>query len=124
VLDDFSHYLWTFPLRIKSDTFSTLKNFFSYVSMQFNTTIQSLQSDNGCKFDNNAARLFLSSLGTTLRLSCPYTSPHNAKAERVIRSMNNMVCSLLFQASMPPVYWVEALHTATFLFNLHPTKTL
>jgi hypothetical protein len=75
VLDDFSHYLWTFPLRVKSDTFPTLKNFFAYVSMQFNTTIQSLQSDNGREFDNNAARLFLSSLGTTLRLSCPYTSP-------------------------------------------------
>ena len=25
---------------------------------------------------------------------------------------------------MSPTYWVEALHTATFLFNLHPTKTL
>jgi hypothetical protein len=24
VLDDFSHYLWTFPLRLKSDTFTTL----------------------------------------------------------------------------------------------------
>jgi hypothetical protein len=75
VLDDFSHYLWTFPLRVKSDTFPTLKNFFAYVSMQFNTTIQSLQSDNGREFDNSAARLFLSSLGTTLRLSCQYTSP-------------------------------------------------
>ena len=28
VLDDFSHYLWTFPLRLKSDTFSTLSDFF------------------------------------------------------------------------------------------------
>jgi hypothetical protein len=83
-----------------------------------------LQSDNGREFDNNVSRLFLSSLVTTLRLSCPYTSPQNGKAERVIRSTNNMVRSLLFQASMPPVYWVEALHTATFLFNLHPTKTL
>jgi hypothetical protein len=39
VLDDFSHYLWTFPLRVKSDTFPTLKSFFTYVSTQFNTTI-------------------------------------------------------------------------------------
>jgi hypothetical protein len=28
ILDDYSHYLWTFPLRLKSDTFSTLSNFF------------------------------------------------------------------------------------------------
>jgi hypothetical protein len=32
ILDDFTHYLWTFPLKLKSDTFTTLSNFFSYVS--------------------------------------------------------------------------------------------
>jgi hypothetical protein len=32
VLDDCSHHLWMFPLRLKSDTFSTLSNFFAYVS--------------------------------------------------------------------------------------------
>jgi hypothetical protein len=32
ILDDFIHYLWTFPLRLKFDTFATLSNFFSYVS--------------------------------------------------------------------------------------------
>jgi hypothetical protein len=123
VLDGFSHYLWTFPLRVKSDTFPTLKKFFAYISTQFNTTIQSLQSDNGREFDNNTTHLFLSSLDTTLRLSCPYTSPQNSKVERVIHSTNNMVRSLLFQASMPPVYWVEALHTATFLFEGNIKRT-
>jgi hypothetical protein len=32
VVDDFSHYLWTFPLRAKSDTFPMLLHFFSWVS--------------------------------------------------------------------------------------------
>jgi hypothetical protein len=27
ILDDFSHYSWTFPLRLKSDTFSTISHF-------------------------------------------------------------------------------------------------
>ena len=27
ILDDCTHYLWTFPLRLKSDTFSTLAHF-------------------------------------------------------------------------------------------------
>ena len=57
-------------------------------------------------------------------MSCPYTSPQNDKDECVIHSTNNMVRSLLFQASMTLIYWVETLRTATFLFNLHPTKTL
>ena len=57
-------------------------------------------------------------------MSCPYTSPQNGKAERLIRSLNNVVRCLLFQASLPPSYWVEALQTASYLLNILPTKTL
>jgi hypothetical protein len=32
ILDDFSHFLWIFPLRLKSDTFTTLTHFFAWVS--------------------------------------------------------------------------------------------
>jgi hypothetical protein len=32
ILDDFTHYLWTFPLKLKSGTFTTLSNLFAYVS--------------------------------------------------------------------------------------------
>jgi hypothetical protein len=32
ILDDCSHYIWTFPLRKKSETFSALSNFFCVCS--------------------------------------------------------------------------------------------
>jgi hypothetical protein len=38
--------------------------------------------------------------------------------------LNNVMRSLLFQASLPPTYWVESHHTATFLLNRLPTKTI
>jgi hypothetical protein len=31
ILDDSTHYTWMFPLRLKSDTFGVISNFFSYV---------------------------------------------------------------------------------------------
>lgn len=40
----------------------------------------------------------------------------------MIRNITNMVRSLLFQAHFPPLYWVEALHTATHILNLLPTS--
>jgi hypothetical protein len=58
VVDDFSHYSWTFPLRAKSDTFTTLRHFFAWVSTQFGLTIKVMQCDNGCEFDNTTARSF------------------------------------------------------------------
>jgi hypothetical protein len=42
-----SRHLWMFPLRLKSDTLSTLTNFFAYVRTQYGVTIQGVQCDNG-----------------------------------------------------------------------------
>jgi len=124
ILDDCSHYTWTFPLKLKSDTYSTLAHFFAYVTTQFGSTVKAVQCDNGKEFDNSSSRTFFLTHGIHLRMSCPYTSPQNGKAERLIRSLNNVVRCLLFQASLPPSYWVEALQTASYLLNILPTKTL
>jgi histone deacetylase 1/2 len=124
ILDDYSHYVWAFPLRLKSDTFTTLTNFFAYVHTQYGTTVKAIQCDNGREFDNSISRSFFLTKGIHLRMSCPYTSSQNGRAERMIRTINNAVRSLLFQASMPPSYWVEALHVATHVLNILPTKTL
>jgi hypothetical protein len=57
-------------------------------------------------------------------MSCPYTSPQNGKAEHIIHTINNMLRSLLFQDSIPTRYWVEVLHTTTYLQNCLPTKLI
>jgi hypothetical protein len=85
--------------------------------------VKAIQCDNGREFDNSSMRTFFLTHGIHLRMSFPYTSPQNSKGEHIIRTINNAARSLLFQASLPP-YWVEALHTATRLLNILPTKTL
>jgi hypothetical protein len=124
ILDDFSHFLWTLPLRLKSDTFPTLTHFFAWVSTQFRRPVCALQCDNGCEFDNNASHSFFLTHGVQLRLSCPYTSAQNGRAERMIRTTTTMLRCLLFQASLPASYWEEALHTATHLLNCLPSKAV
>jgi hypothetical protein len=124
ILDDFSHFLWTFPLQLKSDTFPTLTHFFAWVSTQFRRPVRALQCDNGREFDNNASRYFFLTHGVQLRLSCPYTSTQNGLAERMIRTTTNMLRCLLFQASLPASYWAEALHTTTHLLNCLPSKAV
>jgi HJR/Mrr/RecB family endonuclease len=74
ILDVHSHFVWTFHLRIKSETFFTLSKKFAYVSTQFDCTIQAVQYDNGREFDN-ASRAFFTPKGVLLRMSYPYTSP-------------------------------------------------
>jgi hypothetical protein len=123
ILDDFTHYLWTFPLKLKYDT-TTLSNFFAYVSTQFGRTVKAIQCDNGREFDNSSTRIFLLLNGTQLRMSCPYTSPQNSKVERIIRLVNNVIRTLLIQASLPERYWAERLYFATYLLNRLPTTAI
>jgi hypothetical protein len=124
IFDDFTHYLWTFPLKLKSDTFTTLSHFFAYVSTQFDRTVKTIQCDNGHEFDNSSTRFLLMSNGTQLRISCPYTSPQNGKAGRIIRSVNNVIRTLLIQASLPGRYWAEGHHTVTYLLNRLSTMVI
>ncbi|WVZ91847.1 hypothetical protein U9M48_037969 [Paspalum notatum var. saurae] len=121
VVDDFSHYSWTFPLRFKSEAFSTLSHFFAWVSTQFGLTIKAVQCDNGREFDNNTSRSFFLTRDVQLRMSCPYTSAQNGKAERMICTTNDVMRTLLFQASLPACFWAESLHTATYLINRLPS---
>ncbi|XP_071685263.1 uncharacterized protein [Lolium perenne] len=53
--------------------------------------ILALQTDNGKEFDNTNIRTLLSTHGTIFRLTCPYTSQQNGRAERVLRTLNDCV---------------------------------
>jgi hypothetical protein len=95
IINDCTHYLWTFPLKLKSDTFTTLSNFFAYVATQFGSTVKAILCHNGREFDNSSTWTFLLSKGTQLRMSCTYTSSKNGKAEYIICSINNVIYTLL-----------------------------
>jgi hypothetical protein len=66
----------------------------------------------------------LAAYGIVFHLSCPHTSPQNGKAERILRTLNNSVRTMLLHASMPPKYWVEALAAATYLLNRRPASSI
>ncbi|KAJ9566937.1 hypothetical protein OSB04_002903 [Centaurea solstitialis] len=123
-LDHFSHFLWVYPLREKSDVFSKFLHFRAYVKNHFKCEIQSFQCDHGGEFDNRHFHSLFDQNGITFRFSCPRTSQQNRMSERMIRTINNVIRTLLFHAHLPPTYWVEALHMATHLLNLTPSTSI
>jgi hypothetical protein len=62
--------------------------------------------------------------GVQFWMSCPYTSSQNGKTESMIRTTNDVMCSLLFQASPLACYWAESLYVVTYLLNLLLTKPI
>jgi hypothetical protein len=76
------------------------------------------------EFVNCAMHSLLAADGIVFHLSYPYTSPQNGKAEHVLRTLNNLVCTLLIHSAMPPSYWVKALAAATYLLNRGPSSSI
>ncbi|KAD4981985.1 hypothetical protein E3N88_18656 [Mikania micrantha] len=124
LLDDYTHFTWIFPLKFKSETFSKFQQFHKYIQTQFNKSIKCFQCDMGGEFDNTHFKSFANKTGLQFRFSCPQTSQQNGKSERMIRRLNDLMMSLLPHASLPPSYWVEALHTAAYLHNILPSKLI
>ena len=76
------------------------------------------------EFDNTTFHQFFTNRGITFRFSCPQTSSQNGKSERKIRSINNIVRTLMCHASFPLQFWPHVLNTATYLLNILPSKLL
>lgn len=123
-LDHHTQFLWVYPLRRKCDLFSKFLHFTSYIKNQFKANIKAFQCDNGGEYRNKQFDNFFAEHGIEARYSCPHTSQQNGNAERMIRTINNAVRSLLLQAQLSPIYWVEALHVAAQILNITPSSAI
>ena len=123
-LDDYSKFLWTYPISKKSQVKHLFQSFHKIVQTQFERNIKTFQCDNGTEYVNGNLKNFFENQGMLFRLSCPHTSPQNGKAERHIKSINNIIRTLLAHASLPLSFWHHALEVATYLLNILPTKVL
>ncbi|KAJ0612890.1 putative RNA-directed DNA polymerase [Helianthus annuus] len=119
-VDDFSRYMWFFPLKHKSDVYEVFKQFVLVAERQFNTKLKSVQTDWGGEFRNLSR--FFSSIGILHRLSCPHTSEQNGLVERRHRHVVETGLTLLAQSGVPSRFWHFAFDTAVYLINRMPSR--
>ncbi|GJV61403.1 ribonuclease H-like domain-containing protein [Tanacetum coccineum] len=80
--------------------------------------------DHGGEYDNTRFHDLFRQNGIQFWFSCPRTSQQNGKSERLLRTINNLIRTLLFQDRIPPSYWVEALNMAAHLLNILPSTAI
>ncbi|KAM0049451.1 putative RNA-directed DNA polymerase [Helianthus debilis subsp. tardiflorus] len=124
LIDNYTNYVWVYPLKYKSDTFQTFTKFYKLVKTQFSLPIKTFQCDLGGEFDNNNFKTFADQHGLLFRFACPQTSQQNGRSERMLRRLNDVIRALLVRAHLPPQLWVEAQHTAAYLHNILPIQRL
>ncbi|KAJ9560502.1 LOW QUALITY PROTEIN: hypothetical protein OSB04_005662 [Centaurea solstitialis] len=104
-LDDYTNFVWTFPMANNNQTFSIF-------------------CDNGREYNNTRFLNLCNDNGIHIRFSCPYTSSQNGKAERKLRTINNMCRTLLLHAHLPLSFWHFGIHMASYLHNILPSKVI
>ncbi|RVW70781.1 Retrovirus-related Pol polyprotein from transposon RE2 [Vitis vinifera] len=80
--------------------------------------------DSGGEYLSTEFQAFLASKGIIHQRSCPSTPQQNGVAERKNRHLLDVVRTLLLESSVPSMFWVEALKTATHLINRLPSQVL
>lgn len=118
-LDAYSKYTWIFPLKNKSDSLQIFIQFRTNVEMLFQLPIISLHTDHGGEF--LAFKNYLQHNGISHRFSCPHTHEQNGSVERKHCHVVDLGLALLTYANLPPIFWVEAFLTSTYLINRMPT---
>ncbi|RDY02079.1 hypothetical protein CR513_14517, partial [Mucuna pruriens] len=104
---------------IHSDVWGPASNFISRAKW-----FVSLHSNNGTEFVNPKLFNFLKDNGVVHELTCVNTPQQNGVAKRKNYHLLEVARALLFQMSIPNVYWGEVVLTTTYLINRLPTRVL
>lgn len=81
-IDNFSQFLWLFPLKQMSDVALSFIKFKCLVENLFFHKIKQLQTDNGGEYLSHTFKSFLDTNGIFHRLTCPHTSKQNGISKR------------------------------------------
>lgn len=114
-VDHHSRYMWFYPLKLKSDVYTTFTNFVKIVERQFNSKIKSFKTDWGGEFRNLSP--FFTNLDIIHLQSCHHTSERNGFVERRHCYVVETGLTLLAHANLPQRFWQFAFEIVVYLIN-------
>ena len=123
VIDDFSSYVWSLPLKRKSDAATILRGWHRAVENQSNHKLKILVTDNGELVSQSMAD-WCTSLGIDHQRTAPYTSAQNGRAERLHRTILNKARAMRLACNAPASLWDEFCATAAYLMNLTGSSSI
>ena len=116
-LDDFTHFCWVVTIPDKNsktvrDAFEKWIRTFENKSMK----IEYLRTDGGKEYEGYVTPV-LEALGIEHHTTAPDSPQSNGRAERLNRTLVEMVRAMLYQANLPESFWAEAMSSAAYILN-------
>ena len=125
-LDDCSSALNLQLLASKDQSFEAWCLLQAKWERKLGVKVQRFRCDGGGELAGGSRRFAaqLEGQGIERDVTPPYEHWKNGRVERVMRTLQGRILSMLAAAQLPLTYWGEAALTAAYLFNLTVTSTL
>ncbi|GHJ83600.1 hypothetical protein NliqN6_0002 [Naganishia liquefaciens] len=117
-IDDFTEYLFAYSLPDKTalGVLNSFKFFQAMVERAFSCKIQVLRTDGGGEYKDIMGQ-YLRQAGIVQQVTTPYTPQRNGRAERMNRTIKEILASMLIDAKIGMRYWNYGLKHALVLWN-------
>ncbi len=139
-IDDFSRWTVVYTMRKKSEAFEYFRKFKAYAEKHTREQVAALniirrshrsyeevttiRTDNGGEYLSNDFKSFLQQHGINHQLTIAYTPQQNGVAERMNRTLLDLVRSMLSSRQVGKKFWAEALATAVYVRNRVTSRAL
>ncbi|MCP4490581.1 MAG: DDE-type integrase/transposase/recombinase, partial [Gammaproteobacteria bacterium] len=123
-IDDKSRYARVYFIRHKSEVFTKFKEFKCLAEKETGQKLKVLRTDNGGEYTSREMQEFLKNEGIKHHLTVPKTPEQYGVAERLNRTLVEMVRAMLGDSKMQKKFWAEALSTAVYLKNRSPSAAV
>ncbi|SPO29799.1 uncharacterized protein UTRI_10282 [Ustilago trichophora] len=120
LIDDFSRYTTVQGLVTKGEVPRVFRDYLQTMETRTGRQIRALQSDGGGEFVNQVLSDLMQRHGITHRKTVPYTPQQNGVAERMNRTLMDMVRCMLIQSGVPDHFWLHAIQHAAYVRNRLP----
>ena len=123
-IDDSTRKVWAYPIRTKDRVFSIFNDWLAMVEHQTGRKLKCLRTDNGGEFKSEEFVKFCWERGMRREYTAPYSLEQNGIAERMNRTIQERVVSMLQHSGLSDGFWAEALLTAVDIINMSPSRPL
>ncbi|MCO5587916.1 hypothetical protein L7F22_041868 [Adiantum nelumboides] len=123
-IDDYSCKDWVYFLKHKDEVLKVFKTFLQLVENQSGQKLKCLRIDFGGEYVSKAFQDFCEAKGIKQELTAPYNPSQNGIAERMNRTIQEKVRSMLSNVDLPDGFWAETVAIVVHLINISPSRVL